>query len=30
MFSIVIHFGKNPKNGGRPPKDNRGIEIMRV
>lgn len=26
-ISITIHFGKNPKNGGRPPKDKRGIKI---
>lgn len=27
-ISIVIHFGKNPKNGGNPPKDNKGIKII--
>lgn len=26
--SIIIHFGKNPRNGGNPPKDNRGIKII--
>lgn len=28
--SIIIHFGKNPKNGGKPPKDKRSknIEII--
>lgn len=25
--SIIIHFGKNPKNGGRPPKESKGIKI---
>lgn len=25
--SIIIHLGKNPKKGGRPPKDNKGIII---
>lgn len=24
-ISIINHFGKNPKNGGKPPKDNKGI-----
>lgn len=23
-ISIIIHFGKNPKNGGNPPNDNKG------
>jgi hypothetical protein len=26
--SIIIHFGKNPKNGGSPPKDKRGTKII--
>lgn len=26
--SIISHFGKKPKNGGRPPKDKRGIKII--
>jgi len=26
--SIINHFGKNPKNGGNPPKESRGIKIM--
>lgn len=25
--SIIIHLGKNPKNGGSPPRDKRGIKI---
>lgn len=25
--SITIHLGKNPKNGGRPPKERRGSVI---
>lgn len=25
--SITNHFGKNPKNGGRPPKESKGIKI---
>lgn len=25
--SIINHFGKNPKNGGRPPKESKGIKI---
>jgi hypothetical protein len=25
--SITSHLGKNPKNGGRPPRDKRGIKI---
>lgn len=27
-MSIISHLGKNPKNGGRPPKDKRGIKII--
>lgn len=27
-ISIISHLGKNPKNGGRPPKDKRGIKII--
>jgi hypothetical protein len=26
-ISIIIHFGKNPKKGGKPPKDNKTIKI---
>lgn len=26
-FEIIIHFGKNPKNGGKPPKERREAEI---
>lgn len=26
--SIITHLGKNPKNGGKPPKDNKGIKII--
>ena len=25
---ITIHFGKNPRNGGSPPKDNSYVNIM--
>jgi hypothetical protein len=25
-FSIIIHLGKNPKNGGNPPKDKKLIK----
>jgi len=25
---ITIHFGKNPRNGGSPPKDNNDVNIM--
>jgi hypothetical protein len=25
---MTIHFGRNPKNGGSPPSDNRDINIM--
>jgi hypothetical protein len=28
IISIVIHFGKNPRKGGNPPKDSRGILII--
>lgn len=27
-ISIIIHLGKNPTKGGRPPKDNKGIKII--
>lgn len=27
-MSIIIHLGKNPKNGGNPPKDKSGIKII--
>jgi hypothetical protein len=26
--SIINHLGKNPKNGGNPPKDKSGIKII--
>lgn len=26
--SITSHLGKNPKKGGKPPKDKRGIKII--
>ena len=25
---MTIHFGKNPRNGGSPPKDNKDVNIM--
>jgi hypothetical protein len=25
---ITIHFGRNPRNGGRPPKDSNDVNIM--
>jgi hypothetical protein len=25
---IIIYFGRNPRNGGSPPKDNRDVNIM--
>jgi hypothetical protein len=25
---ITIHFGRNPRNGGRPPKDNKDVNII--
>lgn len=25
---MIIHLGKNPKNGGRPPKERRGMKII--
>jgi len=25
---IIIHFGKNPRNGGNPPNDNSDVNIM--
>ena len=28
MAWIIIHFGRNPRNGGTPPKDNRDVNIM--
>jgi uncharacterized membrane protein YphA (DoxX/SURF4 family) len=28
MAWITIHFGRNPKNGGSPPKDNTDVNIM--
>jgi hypothetical protein len=28
IISIVIHLGKNPKKGGSPPKDRRGMLII--
>lgn len=28
MYSITIHLGKNPKKGGRPPKDRKGKNII--
>lgn len=28
IISIEIHLGKNPRKGGKPPKDNKGIEII--
>jgi len=28
MAWITIHFGRNPKNGGSPPKDNSYVNIM--
>jgi hypothetical protein len=27
IFTIIIHLGINPKNGGRPPSDNRAVKI---
>lgn len=28
MAWMTIHFGKNPRNGGNPPRDNRDVNIM--
>jgi len=28
MAWIIIHFGRNPRNGRTPPKDNRDVNIM--
>jgi len=28
MAWITIHFGRNPRNGGSPPKDNSDVKIM--
>ena len=28
MAWITVHFGRNPRNGGRPPKDNIDVSIM--
>jgi hypothetical protein len=28
IISIINHLGKNPKNGGSPPKDKRGKQII--
>jgi len=28
MAWITIHFGRNPRNGGSPPKDNSDVNIM--
>lgn len=25
---IIIHFGRNPRNGGSPPRDNSDVNIM--
>lgn len=25
---MMIHFGKNPRNGGSPPKDNKDVNII--
>lgn len=30
MYWIVIHLGKNPKNGGNPPRDNKLIIIINL
>ena len=27
---IIIHFGRNPKNGSSPPKDNSNVNIMNL
>ena len=30
MAWIIIHFGRNPRNGGRPPKDSSDVNIINL